>query len=175
MSTVIKHPAIRYHGGKFRLASWIISHFPDHRCYVEPFGGAASVLLKKKQSEAEVYNDLDGDVVNLFRVLRDPVSSQALIDACALTPYSRVEFRCAYEPTDDPIEKARRLIVRATMGFGSAGATKGCGSLAYWWRIEMLSNACVIMILPPPCTLSIHPMFTIHESAYLKITPTDSR
>lgn len=126
MSTVIKHPAIRYHGGKFRLASWIISHFPDHRCYVEPFGGAASVLLKKKQSEAEVYNDLDGDVVNLFRVLRDPVSSQALIDACALTPYSRVEFRCAYEPTDDPIEKARRLIVRATMGFGSAGATKGC-------------------------------------------------
>ncbi|QIU88242.1 DNA adenine methylase [Yokenella regensburgei] len=122
----IKHPAIRYHGGKFRLASWIISHFPEHRCYVEPFGGAASVLLKKEQSEAEVYNDLDGDVVNLFRVLRDPVSSQALIDACALTPYSRVEFRCAYEPTDDPIEKARRLIVRATMGFGSAGATKGC-------------------------------------------------
>lgn len=126
MSTGIKHPAIRYHGGKFRLASWIISHFPEHRCYVEPFGGAASVLLKKKQSEAEVYNDLDCDVVNLFRVLRDPVSSQALIDACALTPYSRVEFRCAYEPTDDPIEKARRLIVRATMGFGSAGATKGC-------------------------------------------------
>lgn len=122
----IKHPAIRYHGGKFRLASWIISHFPEHRCYVEPFGGAASVLLKKKPSDAEVYNDLDGDVVNLFRVLRDPLASQRLIEACALTPYSRAEFRCAYDPTEDPVEKARRLIVRATMGFGSAGATKGC-------------------------------------------------
>ncbi|EAS5032329.1 DNA adenine methylase [Salmonella enterica] len=120
----IKHPAIRYHGGKFRLASWIINHFPAHRCYVEPFGGAASVLLKKEPSDAEVYNDLDGDVVNLFRVLRSPDSRQSLIDACALTPYSRSEFRCAYEQTDDPIEQARRLIVRATMGFGSAGATK---------------------------------------------------
>ncbi|HBC3276739.1 TPA: DNA adenine methylase [Salmonella enterica] len=125
MNAVIKHPAIRYHGGKFRLASWIISHFPAHRCYVEPFGGGASVLLKKEPSEAEVYNDLDGDVVNLFRVLRNSESRQALIDACALTPYSRGEFCCAYEQTDDPIEQARRLIVRATMGFGSAGATKG--------------------------------------------------
>lgn len=125
MSAIIKHPAIRYHGGKFRLASWIISHFPAHRCYVEPFGGGASVLLKKAPSEAEVYNDLDGDVVNLFRVLRNSESRQALIDACALTPYSRGEFCCAYEQTDDPIEQARRLVVRATMGFGSAGATKG--------------------------------------------------
>lgn len=125
MSASIKHPAIRYHGGKFRLAPWIISHFPEHRCFVEPFGGAASVLLRKVPSEAEVYNDLDGDVVNLFRVLRDPVASRSLIDACALTPYSRTEFQCAYEPTDDRIEQARRLIVRATMGFGSAGATKG--------------------------------------------------
>ncbi|MDK1847666.1 MULTISPECIES: DNA adenine methylase [unclassified Klebsiella] len=123
--TAIKHPAIRYHGGKFRLASWIISHFPEHRCYVEPFGGGASVLLKKEPSEAEVYNDLDGDVVNLFRVLRDSKAAQNLIDACALTPYARAEFNCAYENSDNPIEQARRLIVRATMGFGSAGATKG--------------------------------------------------
>lgn len=125
MSLTIKHPAIRYHGGKFRLASWIISHFPVHRCYVEPFGGAASVLLKKEPSEAEVYNDLDGDVVNLFRVLRDPATSQALTAACALTPYSREEFTRAYKHSDDPVERARLLVVRATMGFGSAGATKG--------------------------------------------------
>ncbi len=64
-------------------------------------------------------------MVNLFRVLRNHETAQQLIDACALTPYSRVEFNCAYENTDDPIEQARRLIVRATMGFGSAGATKG--------------------------------------------------
>ncbi|ELY2036753.1 DNA adenine methylase [Enterobacter hormaechei] len=125
MSVSIKHPAIRYHGGKFRLASWIISHFPEHRCYVEPFGGGASVLLKKQASEAEVYNDLDGDVVNLFRVLRNPETAKQLIEACALTPYSRDEFNCAYEDSDNRVEQARRLIVRATMGFGSAGATKG--------------------------------------------------
>lgn len=125
MPPVIRHPAVRYHGGKFRLASWIISHFPEHRCYVEPFGGGASVLLKKESSDAEVYNDLDGDVVNLFRVLRNPEASRALIDVCALTPYSRDEFLHAYSPTNNPVEQARRLIVRATMGFGSAGATKG--------------------------------------------------
>lgn len=125
MPPVIRHPAVRYHGGKFRLASWIISHFPAHRCYVEPFGGGASVLLKKEPSEAEVYNDLDGDVVNLFRVLRHPETSRALSEACALTPYSRDEFMQAYAPADNPVEQARRLVVRATMGFGSAGATKG--------------------------------------------------
>lgn len=121
----IKHPVIRYHGGKFRLSTWIISHFPKHRCYVESFGGAASVLLRKEVSEAEVYNDLDDEVVNLFQVLRDAEKSQRLIDACALTPYSRTEFVCAYQETNDQIERARRLIVRATMGFGSAGATMG--------------------------------------------------
>ena len=60
----IKHPAIRYHGGKFRLAPWIIEQMPEHVCYVEPFGGAAGVLLQKPRSYSEVYNDLDGEVVN---------------------------------------------------------------------------------------------------------------
>lgn len=58
-------------------------------------------------------------MVNLFRVLRNPESSQALIAACALTPYSREEFTHAYGHSEDPVERARRLVVRATMGFGS--------------------------------------------------------
>jgi len=120
----VERPALRYHGGKWRLAAWIQQFFPPHGCYVEPFGGAAGVLLQKPRVYAEVYNDLDGDIVNFFRVLRDPDQRARLIDACALTPYARDEFLAAYDVTDDPLERARRTAVRAAMGFGSAGATK---------------------------------------------------
>lgn len=125
MSAGIKHPAIRYHGGKFRLAPWIIEQMPDHVCYVEPFGGAAGVLLQKPRSYAEVYNDLDSEVVNLFRVLRDPELNQRLQEVCALTPYSRDEFRAAKEAAADPVERARRMVVRASMGFGTASGIGG--------------------------------------------------
>ena len=121
----IKHPVIRYHGAKFRLAKWVISHFPQHTCYVEPFGGAAGVLIQKPRSYAEVYNDLDNDIVNLFQVLRCEESNKRLQELCLLTPYSRIEFEKSFEPCEEPIEKARRLVVRATMGFGTAAANKG--------------------------------------------------
>lgn len=72
-----------------------------------------------------MYNDLDGEVVNLFRVLRDPELNQRLQDACCLTPYARDEFCNAQEPATDPIERARRMVVRACMGFGSAAGVGG--------------------------------------------------
>lgn len=122
--SIITRPALRYHGGKFRLAPWIIQFFPPHGCYVESFGGAAGVLLMKPRAYAEVYNDLDGDIVNFFRAVRDPAMRADLVEACRLTPYAREEFNQAYEPTEDPLERARRTCVRAAMGFGSAGATK---------------------------------------------------
>ncbi|WP_312284494.1 DNA adenine methylase [Yokenella regensburgei] len=125
MITCIKHPAIRYHGGKFRLAPWIIEQMPEHVCYVEPFGGAAGVLLRKPRSYSEVYNDLDGEVVNLFQVLRDESMNQRLQEACFLTPYSRDEFFNACEPAIDPVERARRMVVRACMGFGTASGAGG--------------------------------------------------
>lgn len=119
VAAAVTRPMMRYHGGKFRLAPWIIAHFPAHRVYVEPFGGAGSVLLRKPRSYAEVYNDLDGDVVNVFRVLRDADLATELARQLELTPWSRREFYDAYLPTDDQIERARRTLVRGFMGFGT--------------------------------------------------------
>lgn len=116
------------------MAPWIIGHFPAHRIYVEPFGGAASVLIRKPRAYGEIYNDLDDEVVNLFGVFRDEVSARRLQDLLRLTPFARQEFREAYEPTDDPIERARRLVVRSFMGFGSnahASQAKGHRSTGF--------------------------------------------
>lgn len=112
-------PVMRYHGGKWRIAPWVIDHFPNHGVYVEPYGGAGSVLLRKPRSTGEVYNDLDGEVVNVFRVLRSPETAARLAVLLALTPFAREEFLASYEPDVDPVEQARRTIVRSAMGMGT--------------------------------------------------------
>lgn len=109
--TDLARPALRYFGGKFRLAEQIISLMPRHECYVEPFSGGASVLLRKSPSPIEVYNDLSGDVVTVFRVLRDRPAE--LIRAIELTPFARAEVELSYLPADDELEQARRLYVRS--------------------------------------------------------------
>lgn len=90
MSDKVQHPALRYYGGKFRLGWWIAGQFPAHDTYVEPFGGAAGVLLRKHPSPVEIYNDLDGRLVSFFRVLRE--NPQTLIRSLRRTPFSREEF-----------------------------------------------------------------------------------
>ena len=119
-------PALRYHGGKWRLAPFLLQFFPAHRVYVEPFGGAASVLMRKARSYAEVYNDLDDEVVSLFRVLRDDEAASRLKALLTLTPFARTEFEDAAVASDDPVERARRLIIRAFMGFGSNAHASSC-------------------------------------------------
>jgi DNA adenine methylase len=101
------------------LAPWIISNLPAHRIYVEPFGGGASVLLRKGRVYSEVYNDLDGDVVNLFRVARD--QGEALVQLIAQTPFAREEFDDAHLVTadDEPLKRAAAFVVRSFMGHGS--------------------------------------------------------
>lgn len=83
---------MRYHGAKWKLAPWIISHFPEHHCYVEPFGGSAAVLLNKPMAAREVYNDLNFEVFTLFNVIRDEKMRTELLRLLAMTPYSRIEF-----------------------------------------------------------------------------------
>lgn len=109
-----------YPGGKFRLAKWIISHMPPTDRYVEPFFGSGAVYFSRPQVRNEAINDLDGDVANFFRVLRD--ESEELIRLCSLTPYSREEFLKCREKTDEPIERARRFWVRVTQSYQAEGA-----------------------------------------------------
>jgi DNA adenine methylase len=123
-----RRPVLRWHGGKWRLAPWIISCLPPHRIYVEAFGGAASVLMRKPRTYAEVYNDLDSEVVTLFRCLRDKETSAQLKEEIILTPFAREEFALSYEPCRDPIEQSRRLIIRSFMGFGSNAHANICRS-----------------------------------------------
>ena len=129
----VSRPLLRYHGGKWRLAPWIISHLQPHRIYVEPFGGSASVLLRKPRSHSEIYNDLGGEVVNLFRVLRQPAQARELVRLVRLTPYSRTEFDDSYITAADPIEQARRTLLRSHTGFSTTGVTGR-------WRVGFRGN-----------------------------------
>lgn len=84
---------------------------PKHNSYLEPYFGSGAVLFNKPPSKIETINDLDGNVVNLFRVLRDnPEELARMID---MTPWSRQEYYESYEPTDDLIEQARRFLIRS--------------------------------------------------------------
>lgn len=132
--TAPAHPPLRYYGGKWRIAPFILAHLPAaHECYCEPYGGAMSVLLRKPRSPLEVYNDLNGAVVNFFRVLRE--QPDELIRAITLTPWARAEYELAQEQSDDQLEEARRFYVTAWMGFG--------GGRARWrqgWRYQVRSG-----------------------------------
>jgi len=138
-------PALRYFGGKWRLAPWIIGHFPDHVCYVEPFCGAASVFLRKRPAQFEVINDLDGEVVNFFRMLRD--RTDEFIYAIQATPYSRREYELAWEWENigselDPLERARLFYIRSWQGWAFREAQRGRGDVVVYptWRIQHSNN-----------------------------------
>lgn len=112
-------PPIKWHGGKHYLAKSITELFPLHHTYVEPFGGAASVLLNKAPSVVEVYNDIDGRLTRLFRILRD--RGLEFRERLLLTPYSEVEFAEAIQPSDDEMEQARRDFIRWRQSIGGRG------------------------------------------------------
>jgi DNA adenine methylase len=117
-------PLLRWLGGKYRLAEWIVGQMPAHDIYLEPFGGAASVLFRKPRAYNEVLSDLDDELVNLYRVLREPDCAAELIRRLELTPYAEAEYLLALKPVHgaDQVERAARLVVRSHMAHGSNGA-----------------------------------------------------
>lgn len=120
----------RYPGSKWSLAEWIISHFPEgyeKMVYVEPFIGSGAVFFNKNPGAVETINDLDSDIVNLFYVLRE--YPEELIRVLSLTPYSREEYDKSFELCDDPVEKARRYMVKTTQAIGAKPGGSKCG-----WR-----------------------------------------
>ena len=105
--------AFGWYGGKYSHLDWLLPLLPTCHHYCEPFAGSGAVLLNRFPSPVETYNDLDGEVVNFFRVLRDQKTE--LIEAISLTPFSREEFSIACELAADlsALERARRFFVRA--------------------------------------------------------------
>lgn len=110
-------PVLKYPGAKNRLADWILSFVPEHDVYLEPYAGSLAVLFNKRRSHIETVNDLNGDVVNFFKVLRDYPNELAYL--IELTPYARSEYYKAYEKEDcTDLERARKFCVQCWQGFG---------------------------------------------------------
>jgi DNA adenine methylase len=136
-------PPLKWYGGKHYLARWIIGHFPDHRIYLEPFGGGASVLLNKPVAEVETYNDIDLRLTRFFRVLRD--YGDEFVRRASLTPYSQVEFEAAaeYPIGASDLDKAIIDFVRWRQSFAgkgqswsyTTGRARGgmAGDVNAWW------------------------------------------
>jgi len=126
---MISSPPLRYFGSKWRIAEWIIATFPSHRTYCEPYCGGANVFFRKPPSVYEVLNDLDGEVINFFQMLR--TREAELIRAIDLTPYSREEWRLSRidDGCTDPLERARRFYISSRQSFGPGSRKRQPG-----WR-----------------------------------------
>lgn len=119
-------PPFAYYGGKTKLATDIAALLPPHAHYVEPFAGSLAVLLAKAQSKQETVNDLDGDLMTFWRILRD--RPDELERQCVLTPHGRAEYWASRDlDTPDDLERARRVFVRLTQGRSHSMRPTG------WW------------------------------------------
>ena len=144
-------------GGKSRMVNKLVPLIPEHRTYVEAFGGGGSMLLAKKPSEIEVYNDLNSGLVNFFRVLRDKIGFEEFQRLVSLTPYSREEFlkfRDEWHLSEDEIERAHKWFSVARMsfsgifgesfGYSRTSSSRGMAQCVSSWlgAIERLPEVC---------------------------------
>lgn len=127
-------PVLKYPGAKWRISDWIVSQMPVHEVYLEPYFGSGAVFFRKAPAEVETINDIHGDVVNLFRVVRDHAEElYALLES---TPYAREEYELSRaEPrTGEPVEDARRFMVRCWQ------TISGSDRYANGWRYRKSLN-----------------------------------
>jgi DNA adenine methylase len=134
-----KKIAFGWYGGKFSHLGWLLELLPSSHHYCEPFGGSAAVLLNRPPAPVETYNDLDGDVANFFRVLRE--QTDEIVKQIGLTPFSREEFYRAVTAPITPLsdlERARRFFVRARQVRTGLAQT---ASLGRWANCKLTSRA----------------------------------
>lgn len=111
------YPVLKYPGSKWNTAKWIISNMPRHSTYLEPYFGSGAVLLNKSPVKIETINDISGRVVNLFRVIRE--QPDELARAIYFTPWARDEYVVSDKGEGNPVENARRFLIRCWMAFGA--------------------------------------------------------
>lgn len=109
---------LKYPGAKWSIAKWIIDFIPKHHTYLEPYFGSGAILFNKNPSNIETVNDLDNNVYNLFKVVRECPDELARV--IASTPFSRYEYDLTFEieSTEGEIERARRFLVQCWQGHG---------------------------------------------------------
>ena len=167
---MVIRPPVKWHGGKYYLAKRIVSIFPSHRIYLEPFGGAASVLLNKEPVDVESYNDLDLRITRLFRVLQ--TQGKEFVERVKFIPYSEYEFKMAasYPEKSSDLDKAVLDFTRWRQSFGGRGKTwsyttkraRGgmAGDVNAWWTSieqlpEIIKRLKRVQILHQPATEAI--------------------
>lgn len=109
---------LHYPGSKKRISPWIIQHMPEHHSYLEPFFGGGAVFFAKEPSRIETINDIDGDVINFFSVIKEKESRERLCELVALTPYSREVYDQAYRYQRDDVSRALAFAVRSMQSHG---------------------------------------------------------
>lgn len=128
-------PILKYPGSKWSIAEWIVSLMPRHELYIEPFFGSGAVFFTKPPANCEILIDKNDEVVNLFEILRDEAKAEVLRQKLELTPYARKEWEKSKKPAKEPIERARRFLVRSWMTYGHTVASSTSG-----WRNDGLST-----------------------------------
>lgn len=133
---------VQWYGGKGNMLQKLLPLIPRTPVYVEPYGGAASIMTNLPPAPCEVYNDLDGHLVNLFRVLQNPEQRERLLDRLRYTPYSIDEFCLALQcrKSDDPVEAAWGFFVGQNQGFSGKAKTQGNWSKTFTSNNGMAST-----------------------------------